>query len=169
MPISFHCECCKQKIKAPDAAGGKWGSCPYCKHRCYTPLPKSEDEPELKLAPIDEGEETKIGMMMNQTYALTRELLHEKDTPAEPAGIGGDKAVDEKAVIKMCILYLRQMADAELDGAEKSIAKMKIYKRTALRVLASMARADKPEPELSDIPDKILQGLIHDAEAKLSS
>jgi len=32
-----------------------------------------------------------------------------------------------------------------------------------------MARAEKPEPELSDIPDKILQGLIHDAEAKLSS
>ena len=114
-------------------------------------------------------EETKIGMMMNQTYALTRELLHEKDVPAEPAGVGGDKAVDEKAVIKMCILYLRQMADAELDGAEKSIAKMKIYKRTALRVLASMARAERPEPELSDIPDKILQGLIHDAEAKLSS
>jgi len=169
MPISFHCECCKQKIKAPDTAGGKWGSCPYCKHRCYIPLPKSEDEPELKLAPIDEGEETKIGMMMNQTYALTRELLHQKDIPAEPAGVGGDKAVDEKAVIKMCILYLRQMADAELDGAEKSIAKMKIYKRTALRVLSSMARAEKPEPELSDIPDKILQGLIHDAEAKLSS
>jgi hypothetical protein len=61
------------------------------------------------------------------------------------------------------------MADAELDGAEKSIAKMKIYKRTALRVLSSMARAEKPEPELSDIPDKIFQGLIHDAEAKLSS
>jgi hypothetical protein len=168
MPISFHCECCKQKIKAPDNAGGKWANCPYCKHRCYIPMPKSEDEPELRLAPIEESEESKIGMLRAQTHVLTREILHETDLPPESVGGAGDP-VDEKAVIKLCILYLRQIADGELDGAEKTLLKLKIYKRTTLRVLSSMGRAERSEPELSDIPDKILQKLIHDVEAKLSS
>jgi hypothetical protein len=169
MSISLHCESCKQKIKAPDNAGGKWGNCPYCKHRCYIPLPKNDDEPELRLAPIEESEESKIGMLISQTHVLTRQLLHETDLPADGAvGAGGD-AVDERTVIKMCILYLRQIADGELDGAEKTFSKLRIYKRTTLKVLSAMGRAEQPEPELSDIPDKILQKLIHDTGAKLSS
>ncbi len=169
MPISFSCESCKQKIKAPDGAGGKWGSCPHCKHRCYIPLPKSDDEPELRLAPIDEAEESKIGMMMSQTHALTRQILHEKEIPDEPkAGTSGGGAVDEKGVIKMCILYLRQMADGELAAAEKTFGKLKITKKTTLKVLAAMARAERPEPELADIPEKIIEGLIRDASSKMS-
>jgi hypothetical protein len=168
MSISLHCESCKQKIKAPDAAGGKWGNCPYCKHRCYIPMPKSEDEEELRLAPIDESEESKIGLLKTQTYVLTRQLLHETDMPVEIAGAAAD-AVDEKTVIKTCILYLRQIADSELDGAESTLSKLKIYKRTSLRILSSMGRAERPEPELADIPDKILQKLIHDASTSLSS
>jgi hypothetical protein len=168
MSISFHCESCKQKIKAPDNAGGKWGNCPYCKHRCYIPMPKNENEPELRLAPVEESEESKIGLLRNQTHVLTRQLLHETDLPAESVGGAGD-AADEKAVIKTCILYLRQIADGELDGAEKTFSKLKIYKRTTLRILSSMGRAERPEPELADIPDKILQKLIRDAEAQLSS
>lgn len=168
MPISFHCEACKQKIKAPDGAGGKWGSCPYCKHRCYIPTPRADDEPELRLAPLEESEESKIGMLKNQTQTLTRQILHETDTPPEGIGSAGE-TVDEKAVIKLCILYLRQIADGELNGAENTISKLKIYKRTALRILSSMGRAERPEPELADIPDKILQKLIQDAGTKLSS
>jgi hypothetical protein len=169
MPISFHCECCKQRIKAPDAAGGKWGNCPYCKHRCYIPLPKAEDEEELRLAPIDENEESKIGMLKTQTHVLTRQLLHETDLPTEPAGAAAADTPDEKTVIKTCILYLRQIADGELDGAESTLAKLKIYKRTSLRILSSMGRAERPEPELADIPDKIFQKLIQDASTSLSS
>jgi hypothetical protein len=168
MSISFHCECCKQKVKAPDAAGGKWGNCPYCKHRCYIPMPKSEEEEELRLAPIDDSEESKIGLLKTQTQVLTRQLLHETDLPAEPVGAAADTP-DEKTVIKICILYLRQIADGELDDAESTFSKLKIYKRTSLRVLSSMGRAERPEPELADIPDKILQKLIIDVSTRLSS
>lgn len=168
MSISFHCESCKLKIKAPDTAGGKWGNCPYCKHRCYIPMPKSEDEEELRLAPIDENEESQINMFKTQTHVLTRQLLHETDLPPEPVG-GSSEVPDEKTVIKTCILYLRQIADGELDGAESTLSKLKIYKRTSLRILSSMGRAERPEPELADIPDKILQKLIHDASTSLSS
>ena len=111
MPISFHCESCKKKIKAPDEAGGKWGNCPYCKHRCYIPLPKSEDEEELRLAPVDESEESQLEDMMRETHHLTKNILHLNELPDEGPDTG---TADEKELIKTAILYLRQMADGEL-------------------------------------------------------
>jgi len=58
MAITLTCECCKKKINAPDNAGGKWAKCPHCGFKCYIPLPPADGEEELKLAPIDENEET---------------------------------------------------------------------------------------------------------------
>ena len=166
MPISFHCESCKKKIKAPDQAGGKWGNCPYCNHKCYIPLPKNEEEEELRLAPIDELEESRLENMMRETHDLTKNILHESQLPDdEPSGGGG---ASEKELIKMSILYLRQMVDGELEQAERTFRKLKINKRNTLRILASMARSERPEPELSDIPESVLSGLIRDASGKLS-
>ena len=167
MSISFHCECCKKKIKAPDEAGGKWGNCPYCKHRCYIPTPRADDEPELRLAPVDGSEETKIGMLMHQTHSVTRDLL--QTASLDEGSRPGQDAANEKEVIKICILYIRQMADGELSQAAGTFEKLKIYKKTSLRLLSSMARAERPEPELSDLPDGVLHGLIRNASTKLSS
>lgn len=167
MPISFHCENCKKKIKAPDEAGGKWGSCPYCGHRCYIPLPKSPDEEELRLAPVDEMEESRIEEMMRETHHLTQHILHESRLPDEETAESGT-ATDEREVIKNVILYLRQMADGELAAAERTFRVLKPAKKTSLRILAAMARAERPEPELSDIPENVLQGLIRDLSSKLS-
>ncbi|MEN8128552.1 MAG: hypothetical protein ABFR90_12235, partial [Planctomycetota bacterium] len=86
MSINFHCESCKKKIKAPDETGGKWGHCPYCKHRCYIPLPKDENEPELTLAPLDESEETQMADLMRETKDLTQEILSQGDLPEEESG-----------------------------------------------------------------------------------
>ncbi|MBU2596636.1 MAG: hypothetical protein KJ757_03615, partial [Planctomycetes bacterium] len=77
MSISFHCECCKKKIVAPDDAGGKWGKCPYCNHRCYVPLPENEGDEELKLTPVDETQEKQYEQMMKETHNITESLLHE--------------------------------------------------------------------------------------------
>ncbi|MEJ5259636.1 MAG: hypothetical protein WHS88_05540 [Anaerohalosphaeraceae bacterium] len=167
MPISFHCESCKKKIKAPDQAGGKWGSCPYCGHRCYIPLPKSEDEEELRLAPIDEAEESRIQEMMRETHNLTQHILHESRLPSEETAVSTAE-LDETEVIKKVILYLRQMADGELASADKTFLALKPMKKMTLRILAAMARAERPEPELSDLPPSVLQGLIRDLTAKLS-
>ena len=170
MSISFHCESCKKKVKAPDEAGGKWGKCPYCNHRCYIPLPKSDDEPELTLAPIDETEETQVEKLMQETYNLTLKILKERETLDD--GHDEDPAVQEiieKEVIKNSILYLRQMADGELSQAEDTFDSLRRHKKTAQRILGAMGRADHPEPELADLTDGVLQGLIRDALAKLSS
>ena len=169
MSISLHCESCKKKIKAPDEAGGKWGNCPYCKHRNYIPLPKSDDEPELRLIPLDVNEETQMEHLMRETKSLTKEILTQSSIPeVDSPAASGHHTVDEKKVIKECILYLRQMADGELAAAEYTFSQLKKDKKPVLRILSSMARADQPEPELADLPAGILQGLIRDVSTKLS-
>jgi hypothetical protein len=169
MSISLHCESCKKKIKAPDTAGGKWGHCPHCKHRNYIPLPKPDDEPELRLIPLDENEETQIEKLMRETKNLTKEILTQSSLPEEDSDTAAHAhTVNEKKIIKECILYLRQMADGELGAAEYTFSQLKKDKKPVLRILASMARADQPEPELADLPAGILQGLIRDVSTKLS-
>lgn len=170
MTISFHCESCKQKIKAPDATGGKWGKCPYCKHRCYIPLPPSDDEPELKLMPIDDAEETQMTDLMRQTHELSQKILRQREAveDAQESDPNTQKDV-EKDMIKKGILYLRLMADGELAQAEKIFEQLRRHKKASLRILGSMARAERPEPELADIANGVLQGLIRDASGKLSS
>ena len=169
MSISLHCESCKKKIKAPDEAGGKWGNCPHCKHRNYIPLPKSDDEPELRLMPLDEDEETKRERLLRETKNLTKEILTHSSLPEEEtASPAHAHTANEKEIIKQCILYLRQMADGELGSAEYTFSQLKKNKKAALRILASMARAEQPEPELADLPTGILQGLIRDISTKLS-
>lgn len=169
MPISFHCQSCKKQIKGPDAAGGKWGRCPHCNHRCYIPTTKSDDEPELTLTPLDPNEETKMEELMRETKNLTHDILSQSTLPEDdPVAAASIEAANEKEIIKYCILYLRQMADGELSAAEYTFSQLKKFKKPVLRVLASMARAQQPEPELTDLPSGILQGLIRDVSNKLS-
>ena len=167
MSISFQCEQCKKKVKAPDDAGGKWGSCPFCKHRCYIPLPPSPDDEELKLAPVDHSEETRYGKLMRETYSLTRNILQETPDDEEPVAGGVFNEADEKELIKNIIIYLRQMADGQLTQAEKTITRISRHKNPAKRILQKMLRAERPEPELADINAKLLQGLIKNLAVKM--
>ena len=169
MSISFHCESCKKKIKAPDSTGGRWGNCPFCQHRCYIPSPKSKDDVELTLTPLDVNEETQMEELKQEVKNLTHEILSQNALPEEKKGSAtSTHTANEKEVIKLCILYLRQMADGELATSEKTFLKLKKSKKTSIRTLSSMARAERPEPELADLSDGILQGLIRDACTKLS-
>jgi hypothetical protein len=158
--IIFHCESCKKKIKAPDEAGGKWGVCPYCKHRCYIPLPPSEDEPELKLVPLDEDEEKQRDEMMRETYNLQQNILQERNGGGEDPQAAAGAAISEKELIKAIILYLRQMADGLLEQAEDTAKTILRHQSQAKDILQRMARAEQPEPELADISPKLLQGFM---------
>ena len=169
MSISFHCESCKKRIKAPNKAGGKWGNCPFCNHRCYIPLPKVEDEPELTLKPLDDSEETNMAALMEETKNLTHEILSESNFPDDKSpAAASTHTTSEKEVIKLCILYLRQIVDGQLAAAEKTFLELGKNKKKALRILASMARSERPEPELADVPPTVLEGLIRDVSTKLS-
>ena len=110
MPINFHCESCKKKIKAPDSSGGKWGSCPHCKHRCYVPLPPDDSEEQLALAPIDESEESKYYEMKRKSFNLAKSILSETDVPKEDKDARpGANEYSERELIKNIIFYLSRM------------------------------------------------------------
>jgi hypothetical protein len=59
------------------------------------------------------------------------------------------------------------MADGDLGMASGSMMKITANKQSAIAVLKDMAGAEKPEPELADIPPKVLDGLIKNLYSKL--
>jgi len=158
MSITFQCECCKKKIKAPDAAGGKYGNCPHCRHRCYIPTPRDENEPELKLAPIDDEDENRYSSMKAEVHNLTQNILHETAMDEEPAE--APEAMSERELIRCIVIYLRMMADGQLEEAEKTAARLKSQGEAAKDILRRMTRTERPEPELASIPPKLLMALI---------
>ena len=168
MPIIFHCESCKKRIKAPDSTGGKWGSCPHCKHRCYVPLPPDDSEEKLTLAPIDENEENKYHEMMRETFNLTKNILSETDVPKEDKDVRpGANEYNERELIKNIIFYLRQMADGELGQAQRTAEYIKPFKEQTQDLLKRMTRTERPEPELADIAPTVLKGLIKNLSSQL--
>lgn len=164
MAITLHCESCKKKITAPDDAGGKWGKCPYCNHKCYIPLPPSDGEEELKLAPIDDNDETQYKQMMRETYHVTEEMLHQIEEPPEP---GQEAKIDESTLTVRIIKYLKLMADGSLNEAEAVASKITPYHHQAKKVLADMLKGEKPEPELAAVPRKVLEGFIRNMIARM--
>ncbi|HBG25764.1 MAG: hypothetical protein A2Y10_02280 [Planctomycetes bacterium GWF2_41_51] len=164
MAITFHCECCKKKINAPDTAGGKWGKCPYCNHKCYIPLPPSEDDEELKLAPIDETEEEKYTRMMLETQNLTRSLLHQTQEPQEN---GKETAIDDKELATRIVNYLKLMSGGSLDEAHNLAEKISPYKKSAIPILEKLLKAKAPLPGLQSVPKKVLEHYIKDMITKM--
>ena len=168
MTITFHCEKCKKRIKAPDSTGGKWGSCPHCKHRCYVPSPPDDSEEQLTLAPIDENEENKYYEMKRETFNLTKNILSETDVPKEDKAAGtGANEYNERELIKNTIFYLRQMAGGKLDQAQTTAEYIKPFKKQAQDLLKRMTRTERSEPELADIAPTVLKGLIKNLSSQL--
>jgi len=164
MAITFHCECCKKKINAPDTAGGKWGKCPFCSHKCYIPLPPSDDDEELTLASIDDNEEQNYKKMILETQNVTLSLLHQTK---EPDDNGKDTNIDGKDLAKMILNYLKLMAAGSLDEAHNLAEKISPHKKAAKPVLEKLLNAKTPLPGLHEIPKKVLEHYIKDMMAKM--
>lgn len=157
MTINFICPSCKKKVKAPEKAGGKWGNCPHCNLKCYIPLPPATEEEELKLAPVDFEDEKVEEQKMRESIDLQLNILHET---SKPEGKISFNEHDEKMLWKNILLYLRGMADGELDEAEQILNNIVPYGDHAREILANIAREEKPEPELADIAGVVLKGLM---------
>jgi hypothetical protein len=167
MGIIFHCEYCGKKIEAPDSAGGKRGKCPACHNKLYVPALDSDEE--LKLAPINEDDYAKQQELLAETYRLTQDILQERDIPEGPdeATISVHK-ISDKELTKNIIVYLRQMADGELDEAQKTADLIAPYGLQAVKILDGIALSEMPEPELADIPQQVLSGLIRNLRTRIS-
>jgi len=169
MAITFHCEHCGKKIEARDGTGGKWGKCPACKNKIYVPSAE-EDEEELKLAPVDEEEIARQKELLAETIRLRQDILSETDLPPEQETGGvafSESEMSEGELMIEIIKYLRQMADGDLAGAETAAKMIAPHGVRAEQILDRIALSDMPEPELSDIPQQVLAGLIRDLRAKI--
>ena len=167
MAVVFHCDHCGKKVEAQDSAAGKWAKCPACHNKIYVPDVK-EDE-ELKLAPIDESEEERRKRLMAETYELTQDILLEREVPlGVPVPNRYSSAADEKELTKNIIICLRQMADGDLDEAQQTSALIAPHRLRAVKILDRIAVSEIPEPELADVPQHVLSGLIRDLRTRIS-
>lgn len=167
MSIVFHCEHCGKKVEAKDGSGGKRAKCPACHNKVYVPGLDSDEE--LKLAPIDSDDEVKQKQLMDETFNLTQEILLEREVPDGPPGIAKPVSdISEKELTKNIILYLRQMADGELDEAIRTADLIAPYSRQAIKILDTIAVSEMPEPELAEVPPQVLSGLIRNLRTRIS-
>ncbi len=167
MAIIFHCGYCGKKIEAPDNDGGKRSKCPACHNKLYVPGLDSDEE--LKLAPIDESDEVKQKELMAETYTLTDDNLPERENQDEPAEAAMPASqISDKELTKNIIVYLRLMADGELDEAQRTADLIAPYGPQAIKILDTIALSEMPEPELADIPQQVLSGLIRNLRTRIS-
>ena len=166
MAIVFHCEYCGKKIEATDTAGGKWGKCPACHNKVYVPRPPSDEE--LRLAPVDKSFEEKEKELMAETYRLTQDILREREVPDGPReGSGAMYEMRDGELRKNVIMYLRQMAEGELDEADRTGALIAPCRSRVTDILDIIALSEIPEPELADIPQQLLAGAIRALRARI--
>jgi hypothetical protein len=169
MPIKFNCSLCGKKIEAPDSAGGKWGKCPGCHNKVYVPQPVAEEE-EIKLAPVDETEEQRQKQLMLETFQITRDILQEKNVPDGPAGPAptGGSDISEEKLTDFVIRYLRQMANGDLDDAQRTADLILPHRRKATLMLDRLVTSKESDPELEDIPKQVLLGYIRNLRTRIS-
>ena len=177
MGISFHCEHCGKKIEAPDTAGGKWGKCPACHNKVYVPANKPvQPDDELRLAPLDTDDAIKHRKMLAEEARLRQEILKETNVPEEGAAPPKNQSSSapsrpndlSDAELTTCIIsYIRQMADGELDLAEETALTIIPNGQNAVRILERIALSEIPEPEIADIPQQVLSGLIKNLRSRL--
>lgn len=181
MSISFQCEHCGKKIEAPDNVGGKWGKCPGCHNRVYVPAQHLEEQAddELRLAPLDNEDERRQQEMFAETIRLSKDILSETSAPEEAAPAEGQPekparrsasravALSDTELATSVIGYLRQMADGELEEAERAAEVVISGGSKSVRILERIAVSKTPEPELADIPRNVLAGLIKNLRSRI--
>ncbi|MHC4432476.1 MAG: hypothetical protein ACYTBS_11615 [Planctomycetota bacterium] len=167
MAITFHCEHCNKKIEASDTVGGRMGKCPACHNRIYVPLPDSDEE--LKLAPIDTDFLEREKQLMAETHRLTQDILKEREIPDGPRDTGGAVyELSDKELTKNVIMYLRQMAQGELDEADRTGSLIAPCGDRVTQILDRISLSEIPEPELADIPQQLLSQAIRALRARIN-
>ncbi len=159
MTIAFRCESCQKEIKAPDGAAGKRGKCPFCGHANYIPVPKTEDDGDLDLAPLDEEEERRRQQEIEALRRRERDLLKEmsSDKPAKGAGHAVESSQDlHHHVVNYCL----DAANYKVDRLAVHVSNLKRNKAVGLAAVEDFIKGTAKEPALGKIPPRVLQGFL---------
>jgi len=169
MTIKFNCEHCGKKIEAPDNAAGRPGKCPGCHNKLQVPQLQPDEQEEIRLAPIDENDIRRKQQLMAETEQLALDIIGQREIPAEgndESAVAEAAGSDEQLTVDI-IMYLRQMADGELDQAEELAGPVVSGGKRTIKILNQIAGSEPAEPELADIPPQVLSALINDLKAKI--
>ncbi len=148
-------------------AHGKDISLGHAANKLYVPDLNTGEE--LKLAPVDEQAKAKQKQLMAETYKLSQDILLERNSEKESTG-GTDSTVEmnDKELKKNIVIYLRRMADGQLDKAQENTALIAPCGRRAINILDQIALSEIPEPQLADIAGQVLAGLIRTLRSQIS-
>ena len=112
--------------------------------------------------------------MLAEVARLREKILNEKNIPEEGTAPKNNSSAPSRpndlsdAELTTCIIsYIRQMADGELDQAEETALTIIPNGQNAVRILERIALSEIPEPEIADIPQQVLSGLIKNLRSRL--
>ena len=167
MAITFRCRTCNNQIKAPDAAAGKKGKCPFCGHSNDIPAPPSEDD-VIPLAEIDEEEERRAQQEIQALRQQEQDLLAE--TGGEPpVPLEHREEITSDDLHHFVVNYCLDMANGKLDRAETHVAQLRKYGSLAQDAVKDFAGGSASEPALGSIPQPVLQGFLKRLREQLSA
>ncbi len=149
MSITFRCEHCHKEVKAPDAAGGRRGKCPFCQQSTYIPSPVSEED-ILPLAPVSEEDERKERERVQSLYQQEHDLLAETGTvPQTPLEHREDLTAADlhHFVVNFCL----EMARGNKEGAEDQADRLSKFGPLGRKALEELAGGQLHEPALDAI------------------
>jgi len=158
--VEFICEHCRREVTAPDEAAGKRGKCPYCNQTSYIPAPKSDDEEDLALAPLDDQADPQQDEELAELRKMEKLMLAEDAaTPASEPLEQRDKVTAED-VQHYVVNYCLDMAASRLDRAESHAAKLKRFGYAGIEAADDFLCGKALEPALDSIPVKVLHGFL---------
>ena len=164
MSIELHCPQCQKSIKAPDAAGGKQGKCPFCKAPVYIPNPHDDIE-ILSITPIDEEEAKHDAELRHESAQFAAAIGHlaggegksdEDDPQAEFIDVESD--VD---------IYIRSMHTSKLEGAQAAMARLKTGGKRSRKYINELLEAGAELP-FGDVPEPLALGFLRKLLKKIS-
>lgn len=167
MSIELHCTQCAKLIRAPDAAGGRHGKCPYCNHRVYIPMPENKRE-AIDLAPVDETDEQRAENLRREAAALLRDVAHDTTTsPSKTGSPGRERAgrtpmpadgevVDIASEVER---FIAGMRDSKLDDAEGAVDVLRSTGRRAHDYVQGLILDEMP-PRMENISPPLFKGFL---------
>ena len=169
MAIVFHCQFCNKEIRASDDAGGKWGKCPKCHNKIYVPsIDPDQEEPELKLAPIDTEEQQRKKELMAETYRVQQDILEDREVPNNLAdNTPAVRKLSDQELEKYVVMFLRQMAAGELDDSERTVKLLSPYGKKVEEIVDRIALSEIPDKALAHISPNVLSGFIRTLRSKI--